>query len=345
MRRQKRGGDCSMSENAFEKATRLISSAKTPGDLFPPDRDEAVKVYRRLARLVHPDVHPSDGDDAPYAALSALWSDYGKPPPEVIHGDVADLFPVAEGFMKMPRLATDNDLMEREARALKRLHSEGESRYRDFIPELVSTARMRDPATGITRRANTLRRLDGFYSLEEVRQAYPAGLHPRDIAWIWRRVLTAIGFAHSVGIIHGAVLPPHVMIQPETHGLVLADWCYSAQGDSAASRIPAMVSRYQQDRMSGDYYPPEVSDKEPPSPATDIYMAARTMEYLMWKMGAGSWTAADNATKALSSFARGCTLAIPGRRPQNAWALIAELDDLLERLFGPPRYHVFTMPE
>ena len=56
------------------------------------------------------------------------------------------------------------------------------------------------------------------------------GVDPRDAAWMWRRLLVALGFAHRAGVLHGAVLPEHVLIHPGEHGLVLVDWCYSVPG-------------------------------------------------------------------------------------------------------------------
>jgi hypothetical protein len=46
----------------------------------------------------------------------------------------------------------------------------------------------------------------------------------------------------------------------------------------------------------------------------------------------------------LAAFARGCLLASPGRRPQDAWRLLTELDELLERPYGPRRFRPFAMP-
>jgi hypothetical protein len=49
----------------------------------------------------------------------------------------------------------------------------------------------------------------------------------------------------------------------------------------------------------------------------------------------------------MAAFARGCLLASPGRRPQDAWRLLAELDELLElleRLYGPRTFRPFAMP-
>jgi hypothetical protein len=57
------------------------------------------------------------------------------------------------------------------------------------------------------RHANLIGRLTGFHSLAEVRAAFPAGIDPQDAAWMWRRLLVAVGAAHRAGVIHGAVLP------------------------------------------------------------------------------------------------------------------------------------------
>ena len=46
----------------------------------------------------------------------------------------------------------------------------------------------------------------------------------------------------------------------------------------------------------------------------------------------------------LRAFLRGCTLPNPAARPQDAWSLLAELDDLLDRLYGPRAFRPFTMP-
>ena len=41
------------------------------------------------------------------------------------------------------------------------------------------------------------------------------------MAWVWRRLLTIVGFAHANHVVHGAVLPPHVVIEPKEHKLLL----------------------------------------------------------------------------------------------------------------------------
>jgi serine/threonine protein kinase len=211
---------------------------------------------------------------------------------------------------------------------LNTLARDGDPGYRAYAPRLIESFTHEDPATGVRRAANVLARQRGFVSLAEVARAYPRGVDPRDAAWMWRRLLAGLGWAHRAGIVHGAVLPPHVLIHPAEHGLVLVDWCYSVATIPAGGRIPALVAAYRSE------YPPEVPSKEAAGPATDIYLATRTMRGLI----------GENAPAAMRRFADGCLYAAPRMRPQDAWKLLAELDELLEHLYGPRRFREFAMP-
>jgi len=261
----------------------------------------------------------------------------------VMEGDLADLYRVPrtgsrsgsrsrDALVKLPRDPRDSDLIEREAVALRQLPKDGDGRYLPYVPRLFESFEHRDPATGERRTANAMSALDGFHSLAEVRAAHPGGLDPRDAAWMWRRLLVGLGFAHRAVVLHGAVLPEHVLIHPGKHGVVLVDWCYSVPGCYArvdsSGRVPAMVNRY------ADWYPPEVPGRWQASAATDIYMATRCMTYLM----------GDQAPKPLSMFAKGCLLSAQNRRPNDAWRLLGELDEVLEGLYGPRRFRPFSMP-
>ncbi|OOC53104.1 MULTISPECIES: J domain-containing protein [Nocardiopsis] len=350
----------------FEDAERDVAMASGPVELFgPPPEDGSVPPaatdrYRRLARALHPDSAPRGRGAASFTRLTELWDLYretaaGGPGlteptlatrtrvyrvdgPRLARGHVADLYPLRhrapewrEAVLKLPRSPRDNDLMEAEATALRRVRERGHERYRAFVPDLVESFRHRDAATGAERRANVLGRLRGFHTLDEVRRAHPDGVDPRDAAWMWRRLLVAVGNAAHAGVVHGAVVPEHVMVHPGEHGLVLVDWCYSvtAHAPRTAPHVPATVPGRE------DLYPPEVAARRPALPQTDIHMATRCVEYVT----------AGRLPRRLRAFARGCTLPAPERRPRDGLALLRELDEVLERLYGPRRFRPFSMPD
>jgi hypothetical protein len=297
---------------------------------------DGVGAYRKLVKIVHPDVAPAgraSAATAAFAKLSVLWDGRGLVTKRgsyrvgglVAAGDLADLYAVdgTAALLKVPRLAADNDLMAAEAAALGRLGRDGEAKHRAYAPRLIESFTHEDGAR-VRRTANIIERQAGFIPLSDVEAAFPSGIDPRDAAWMWRRLLVALGWAHRAGIVHGAVLPEHVLIHPAAHGLVLVDWCYSV---ASGERITALVARRR------EHYPPEVTGRAPASAATDIFMATGTMRRLI-----------KDPPKPMRRFADGCVFDAPRMRPQDAWQLLAEFDELLDNLYGPRRFREFALP-
>ncbi|WP_250033365.1 molecular chaperone DnaJ [Paractinoplanes maris] len=247
-----------------------------------------------------------------FAQLSKLYEQRSR---RVAVGDIADLVADPKGLLKIPRSPADSDLMEAEAVALKALRDKGDPKYRAYAPRLIDSY-LHEDGERKRRRVNVLERLDGFVPLSVI----GARRDPRDVAWMWRRLLVGLGWAHRAGVVHGAVLEEHVLIHPEQHGVALVDWCYSA------TRVKAVVAKRR------DAYPPEVLQDKTAGPATDIYMATGLMTRLM-----------QDPPKALRRFADGCSYDKPRMRPQDAWRLLGELDDILHSLYGPRTFRPFVI--
>ncbi|HEU5226722.1 MAG TPA: hypothetical protein VFU49_02840, partial [Ktedonobacteraceae bacterium] len=151
---------------------------------------------------------------------------------QLARGDISALYVASaipdskpDCLLKIPVRPQDNDLLSNEARVLAHLRASADyPRLRHFVSQLVDSLAYQEQTSGVVRQINVLAYLDGFYSLKEVRQIYPQGIDPRHMAWIWRRLLVALGFAHLNNVIHGAVLPTHVLIHPRLHGVILIDW-------------------------------------------------------------------------------------------------------------------------
>ncbi|MFC7549592.1 serine/threonine protein kinase [Plantactinospora sp. GCM10030261] len=313
-----------------------VSRAVTDDDLF--GRDDPRRRYRELAAALHPDRTTAAAEPvrraatAAFVTLTGRWRERDRPTihgyvlgPRAHTGDIADLYDVgADRLLKLTRDPANNDLAAREQVALRRIERDGDPRYLPYVPRLVDTFRHRDD-TGAERRVSVLATVPGLHSLTEVRRRRPGGLDPRDAAWMWRRLLVALGLAHRAGVVHGAVLPDHVLVQPADHGVVLVGW--GASVADPGDVVPVLVPGYQ------DWYPAEVGRRQPPGPGTDIAMAARCMSTLM---GTG-------APPALRAFATGCAAPRLDQRPDDAWRLLGELDELLDRLYGPRTFRPFQL--
>ncbi|HKA67854.1 MAG TPA: molecular chaperone DnaJ [Actinomycetes bacterium] len=354
----------------FDSAAAILDAAANPIDLFGPIAADgnltgAIHRYRRLARLVHPDVAPDAARaHALFARLSQLYAQFTTATttrvtvrtgrgtvsvgPLLAQGDIANVYaadhahprrgsgaptgvPTATvpAVWKVTRDPRHNDLIEAEAHALGRIASHGDPRFAPYLPQLLDAFTHRQADTGIHRRTTVLQRIDGFVSFAQLLDTFPGGLDPRDAAWMWRRLLVAIGTAHRAGIVHGAVVPEHVFVEPDEHGLVLVDWCYAV--DTACypgAPITAVVTAR---RM---LYPSEVFAKQSATAATDIYLASRLMALLM----------GQRTPKPMQAFIAGCTRTNPAGRPSDAWALLEELDELLHRMYGPRRFRPFHLP-
>lgn len=250
-------------------------------------------------------------------------------------GEVADVhLGRGEGggayVVKASRSAEGDGLLDNERRVLARLTTAaGDTTYRRYLPTLADSF---IAAGGQPRRVNVFPHRAGWYTLEQAHARHPA-LDGRHLGWIFNRLLTVLGFCHSQGTLHGAVLPCHVLLHPEGHGLRLVGWGQSVVN---GRRVAALSGRYR------DWYPAEARDKRPASPATDLFLAARCLVYLA---GGDAVTGRmpEHVPEAMRRFIGTCLLPGPRMRPSEAWGLLEEFEELLRRLYGPPRFQELTM--
>jgi serine/threonine protein kinase len=343
--------------------------------------EAARRVFRQIAKIAHPDLYQGTADfdraNTVFKKLSHLWElaqariedgTYGTTrqtytftpfsirtskcqyhiEKSLTQGDLCNLYLGISSrsdkqkrcLLKFPIKPEDNDLVLNEIRILAHLKKGNEyEKLRHFISQPVDTFSYQERASGIMRQVNVLSYQEGWYSLKEVREAYPHGIDTRDMAWMWRRLLVALGFAHANHVIHGAVLPPHVLISPSQHGVMLIDWSYAVlQPAITGEYIRAISSSYR------EWYPAEVFAKEEPTPGLDISMATMCMVYLL-NGNPHKRTPPATLPWQLQNYLKGCMLPRPQQRPQEVSILLDDFDALIERLWGPRRFHQFVMPE
>jgi serine/threonine protein kinase len=97
-------------------------------------------------------------------------------------------------------------------------------------------------------------------------------IEAENTAWIMERILNALLYLHHHGVIHGDIKPQNVIIQPETHSVVLVDFGL------------AMVKPGSSDKSIG-YTPvfasPEQIDGKALLPASDYYSVGMMMIYAL----------------------------------------------------------------
>lgn len=254
-------------------------------------------------------------------------------------GDVADVHLAGSGsdpgaepryLLKVSRIPGGQALLENECERLAGLvDAASATTYRKYLPTLVESFSARD---SFRKRVNVFEYQPGLFTLEQVHERHPA-LDGKHLGWIFNRLLTVLGFCQSQRVVHGAVLPCHVLIDAANHGLQLVGWGQSVE---MGRQVRLVSTRYL------DWYPPEVLEKQPATPAADLFLAARCLIYL-----AGGDPVRDRMPESVPApmqrFLRICLLESARMRPDDAWKLQDEWGELLGRLYGPPRFHELTM--
>jgi len=177
---------------------------------------------------------------------------------------------------------------------------------------------------GLKRQVNVFEPMGGFVSLRTVRNVFPDGLETKDLAWILRRILVSIGYAHSKNLINGSVTPDNVMILPEQHGLILSSWTASFP---LAKKHLLVV-----DNNATEFYPTMVSDEV--DTGIDIFMGMKVAEFLAEK----------DAPKEVRKFLEKYTGYIKNEH-LDAWETLREFDEIIEKLYGPRKFKPFIMPK
>lgn len=249
-----------------------------------------------------------------------------------------------EAVLKVARDSRSNDLIANEAAVLRLLHAgDGEGRFAPFLPVVEGTLSISDAGSDVPRQANLLRMHadisgpDELYTVEEVSRIYPGGLDQRHVAWVWRRLLTVLGFAHSRGVAHAAVLPPHVLIEGRDHKLVLIDWCAAARYSDGCGMPVAIISGGHM-----EWYRSQGATTSPPAPSLDLALGARTMIQLL---GGDPVDAKlpDSIEPALARYFLRC-MDETSPRPRDAWGLLEDFDKVIGALWGPRKFVELELP-
>ncbi len=333
-----------------------ILAATKGNEIFGNNAKRAKIVYRRLARSVHPDMfsEQSEKEEAEqvFKKLSVLWEAYtrgstvaspGSSPArakknsvktskreyQLGSGIAADPFfkrfeaTYDDGHAIANILITsdpgNNDLAENYVENIRTLVKEVPEEYKGFYPEIVET--FQHVSDGASRVGIVQTFHEGLVPFSKILERYPDGIGGRDVAWIFRRMLIAVGNAHDAGFIHGGINLDSLFIQPEQHGVVLGDWQYSVAKGEKLVAVPAnWKSDYPDNYLAGD----------PVSESIDIMMCGKVAERLLRN---------EPSAKRMRNFLK----VVSKENAFTAQRLFGEFDILIRGMYGEPKFHPFTL--
>jgi len=253
----------------------------------------------------------------------------------VASGEISDVFqaerarrPSERVLLKVLRRAEDTVHLEREWEVLRRLQASkapGATLLTSLAPQPVACGRVEHgPYEG--RHALAIRWACGFrHTLESVRQAFPQGIDPRISIWVWRRILELLTALHRSGIVHGAVLPPHVLLEDGEHGARLAG--YGRAGESG-SQLPRVSPAYEQ-LYSGRRLTPRL----------DVMMSARCVAFAL-----GSQCDCTDVPATVPEATAELVRRIAREGADDAWQVREAVGKAARNDFGPPRFCPLIIP-
>lgn len=246
----------------------------------------------------------------------------------LLNSDICDVYKATDKddnnvIFKVSKNSKDNDLVENEINKLNGFKEkidtlESEDFRSKFLPKIIDNFNIKSDKK--TLKALILPDYEelGYVSLVDVKEKYKDSFDPRHIVWIFKRLLMVAGYSNSFGITHGCIIPPHILVHPIDHSIILLDWSYSIDGKN---KVKAISPKYK------DFYPKEILTKEKQGEYTDIYMIAKSMLYLF---GNNKYVPSR-----FKHYIKHIAEESVSLRPQSAWELHKEFDWFINQIYEP----------
>jgi len=235
-------------------------------------------------------------------------------------------------IVKVLRDSADEPMLRNERAVLRELaqsKAKGTEFFAPFLPQAAGFG-VATGANGGNRLAAVFREPAGFsHTLLGVQRAYPQGIDPRHLVWVWRRALELLGWLHLSGFVHGAVLPEHLLINARDHAVRLVGYSCSAR---SGAQLAAVSSTDQA------LYPESLLHSGKLFARIDLIMLARTL-LLVW---GGNALRAEAGLPA--ELGRLLEREASGASKVDAWPLGDEVSAVAKHCFGPPKFVALRLP-
>ena len=272
--------------------------------------------YLEYARLCHPDISPDNIELKEVFTLLEQWKENNgyiaiidgkyKIIKKMCNGDISNIYKCTNGqTLKVSSHVKYNKLLHKEIDILKEMATFGGDTFNKMYPKYVDSVKINGKIGHITETILPLAPLTYFKDKK---------LPGQHLVWIAKRCFDILGFIHRNNIIHNAVTLDHILINHETHGVCLIDWCFVNNTKKISPEFKWAK-------------PPEVINKEKSYASSDIYTLSKTLLFIYNR---------DNTL--LERFFESCCFENIKRRPNDAWELVDELSELAQKLYGEPKF-------
>lgn len=229
-------------------------------------------------------------------------------------------------LLKVLRSAEDETLLQNEQAVLAKLEASperGTPYFTSLVPQRAFCGTLE--ASGFPRHfAAAFRQPPGFaHTLADLRRQFPGGADARHAIWIWRRALELLDWLHRTGVVHGALLPAHILLDVREHSLGLAG--FSCAGP-AGTPLRAIDSRH------AGFYPLADAPGQVLLPGGDLAMLARCIVHAL---GGEPTRVPGQVPSPLASL---LSEQATGSATLGALELSKRVSAVARECFGPPKF-------
>ena len=261
-------------------------------------------------------------------------------------GEASDIYssklarwPTELVLIKILRDNNDVPFLQREDITLQALiHSQarGAAHFSRLVPQPVVLGTVTGSAHH-GRMVSILRYESGFkHTFVDVKRAYPDGIPARSVIWIWRRLLELFSFMHRSGFAHGAVLPEHLLVQQNDHGVRLVGYGRSGR---LGEPLPGMRPGCER------YYPLSGNSIHQLTTDLDVVMSGRCMVDLL-NGDLETCELPGGVPTALAALVSKVARLDPRREPPgDPLAIHKKLAEISDQVYGAPVFNPIRMPD
>jgi serine/threonine protein kinase len=248
-------------------------------------------------------------------------------------------WPTELAVLKVLREQQSTDLFENEWQVIRELQkstARGAENFLALIPQPILHGRITGGQhTG--QFCSLFRWASGFkHTFDAVQKAYPQGVPPRASIWMWRRILEVLSFLHASGVVHGAVLPPNLLVQENEHGVRLIGFSLAGPAGQKLPHVPMGFEAF---------YPPAGKSHQTLTPQLDLVMSARCIAAVL---GADLLLSSvppglpASLVRLIQDVAQG---GISQLAAETAWGLRTRLGQIADDAYGAPEFVPIAMPD